>query len=182
MRIISGQYKGRIIKPLKNLTARPTTDIAKESLFNIMNNYFDFTEVKVLDLFSGTGSISFEFASRGSMSITSVELDFKLYAYIKKTIAEFKFFQINAFRADAFKFIQMSNQKYDIIFADPPYDSENIDTIPNLIFEKNMIKEDGWLVLEHSNRFNFAEHKNFRELRKYGKVHFSIFENKEISI
>lgn len=178
MRIISGQYKGKHINPGKNFTARPTTDIAKEGLFNIITNYFDYTDVKVLDLFSGTGSISYEFASRGCMDITSIELNFKNYAFIKKTINELGFNQITSFRADAFKFLKMSNISYDIIFADPPYDLDGIGELPDLVFSKKLLNDEGWFILEHSEKYNFAKHPNFSELRKYSQVHFSIFENK----
>ncbi|HBF87045.1 MAG TPA: 16S rRNA (guanine(966)-N(2))-methyltransferase RsmD [Bacteroidales bacterium] len=178
MRIISGYFKGKHIIPGKNFNARPTTDVAKEGLFNILNNHFDYSELKVLDLFSGTGSISYEFASRGVMDITSIELNFKNYAFIKKTIADLQFDQIISFRADAFKFLKMSNLTYDIIFADPPYELEGIETLPDIIFSKNLINKHGWFILEHNSDHNFSKHPNFKETRKYSLVHFSIFEPK----
>jgi 16S rRNA (guanine966-N2)-methyltransferase len=177
LRIISGTYKGRTIHPPKNFKARPTTDYAKESLFNILNNNFDFSEIKALDLFSGTGSISLELASRGCKDIISIELSFNHYAFIKKTASELQFSQIKVFRADAFKYLKNCKESFDLIFADPPYDLENIEKIPDLVFEKNLLSNEGWLIVEHGSRTDFTEHLNFKEQREYGSVNFSIFES-----
>ncbi|OFX88594.1 MAG: 16S rRNA (guanine(966)-N(2))-methyltransferase RsmD [Bacteroidetes bacterium GWF2_33_16] len=177
MRIISGSYKGRAIHPPKNFKARPTTDFAKESLFNILNNNFDFSEMKALDLFSGTGSISYELASRGSTDIVSVELNYNHYAFIKKTAIELQFLQIKVIRADVFKYLKTCNKTFDFIFADPPYDMEKIDTIPDIILERKILEEGGWMILEHGSKNNFNDHPNFKEQRIYGSVNFSIFES-----
>ncbi len=176
MRIISGSYKGRMIHPPKNFKARPTTDFAKESLFNIINNNFDYSEIKALDLFSGTGSISYELASRGSSDIVSVELNYNHYAFIKKTAAELNFLQIKTIRADVFKFLKTCNRTFNLIFADPPYDLKNIEIIPDIIFEKKLLDNDGWLILEHGSRTDFSTHEKFKEQRDYGSVNFSIFD------
>jgi len=175
LRIVSGKYKGRIIKPPKNFRARPTTDFAKENLFNILNNNFDFSEVTVLDLFSGTGSISYEFVSRGSQYVVSIEKNFKHQAFIKKTIDDFGFTQIKTIKTDAFRYIKTCNEQFDIIFADPPYDLKELESIPDFIFEQEILKENGWLILEHGDKTDFSKHEKFKEQRKYGGVNFSIF-------
>jgi len=177
VRIISGSYKGRAIHAPKNFTARPTTDFAKESLFNILNNNFDYSEMNALDLFSGTGSISYELASRGCEDIICIELNFNHLAFIKKTIQELQFSQIKAFRADAFKFIKTCKTSFDLIFADPPYDLKNIEIIPDIIFERNLLKPNGWLIVEHGAKTKFNDHPNFKVQRNYGSVNFSIFES-----
>jgi 16S rRNA (guanine(966)-N(2))-methyltransferase RsmD len=177
LRIISGTYKGRTIHPPKNFKARPTTDFAKESLFNILNNNFDFSEIKALDLFSGTGSISLELASRGCVDITSVELNYNHFAFIKKTASELQFSQIKVIRADVFKFLKTNKGSYDLIFADPPYELEKIESIPDLIIERNILSEGGWFILEHGSRNDFTQHPNFKEQRVYGSVNFSVFES-----
>ena len=133
MRIVSGTYKGRLIKPPKNFKARPTTDFAKENLFNILNNNFDFTGVDVLDLFSGTGSISYEFASRECRSVVSVESNFKHHIFIKKTIEELGLTTVRSIKSDAFRYVKSCREKFDIIFADPPYDLKSMDDIPDFI-------------------------------------------------
>ncbi len=181
MRIVSGKYKGRLIKPPKNFKARPTTDFAKENLFNILNNNFDFTELSVLDLFSGTGSIAYEFASRDCISITSVESNFKHQMFIKKTIDDLGLKNIRTIKSDAFRFVKSCHDQFDIIFADPPYDLKEIKSIPEFIFSQNILKENGWLIVEHGDKTNFSKEKGFLEVRKYGGVNFSIFETYETS-
>ena len=181
MRIISGQFKGRPIRPPKVFDARPTTDNAKESLFNILQNDYYFDELKVLDLFSGTGSISYEFLSRGSISITSVEKKGKYVDFIRQTVQKLepestRFFSI---KYDAFKFLQKNNLDFDIIFADPPYSLDKIEEIPDLVFQNSTIKENCLLIIEHSDLQDFGKHQNFINLRKYGKVHFSFFKSKK---
>lgn len=175
MRIVSGEYKGRMFNPPKSFKARPTTDIAKESLFNILNNHFYFNEISVLDLFSGTGSISFEFASRGCKSIELVELDAVHLAFIRKVMAELKLNQIKTFRLNAFKFLEKTNAQYDIIFADPPYEMKGFEKIPEIVFNRNLIKPNGWLIVEHSKLTDLSKLPNFSEVRNYGSVHFSVF-------
>ncbi len=176
MRIISGKYKGHYFNKIKNLDARPTTDKAKEALFDILNNRIYFEDVAVLDLFSGTGSISYEFASRGCTDITCVDINYNHTRFIKQTSDKFKM-DLNVIKADALKFIKKTNRKFDIIFADPPFDMENFGEVPAKILESNILKPEGILIVEHSNKFKFTEIKSDEE-RKYGKVCFSFFENK----
>lgn len=172
---MSGKYKGRHIAVRKNFPSRPTTDFSKESLFNIINNHFDFSEITVLDLFAGTGSISFEFASRGAR-VDLVDIDYRSISFIKSIITNLKMANINAFRADAFKVIHSLKKQYDIIFADPPYQLGTISTLPDLVYDHDVIKPAGWFILEHSGRLSFNHHHRFKEIRKYGSVCFSIFE------
>ncbi len=176
MRIVSGSFKGRRFNPPKNLPARPTTDIAKESLFNILNNYVDFHGVKALDLFAGTGNISLELISRGCISVTSVDSNFKCTDFIKKTVEAFNIDNIQVIKTNVFNFLKFINTPYDLIFADPPYDMEKIHTIPDIIFEKNLLTNEGLLVIEHSREINFENHSRFYEHRLYGKVNFSFFQ------
>ncbi len=175
MRIISGYLKGRRINAPANLPTRPTTDFAKESLFNILNNTVYFDELDVLDLFAGIGSISYEFISRGALSVTAVELNFKCVEFIKQTSQALNMQNFRILRSDVFAFIRQSKQKYDLIFADPPYDLENIASLPDLIFDKSLLNEDGIFVLEHSKKNDFSAHPYFAEVRNYGKVHFTFF-------
>ena len=177
MRIISGKYKGRRIFPPKGLPVRPTTDMSKEALFNVLNNHFSFEGLKILDLFAGTGNISFEFASRGSSPITSVDADFGCVKFIKQVAAEYDF-NIAATKSDVFKFLERNNATYDIIFADPPYaiDQKTFEKIVLLIFEKNMLHEDGMMVIEHS-KYTKLDHLIYFSFKKsYGGSIFSFFE------
>ena len=175
MRIISGELKGRNIHPPKNFNARPTTDFAKESLFNIILNNFDFDTLNIIDLFSGTGSISFEFASRGAVEITAVENNFNHYSFIKKTADNLQLAQIKVIKANAFIFLKRCTSSFNIIFADPPYADKNTALLPDLIFENNLLKENGWFILEHSKDFSFQNYSRFFDQRIYGSVNFSIF-------
>lgn len=175
MRIVSGNFRGKTFNPPKNFKARPTTDFAKEGLFNIILNNFDFEEIEVLDLFAGTGSISFEFASRGTNHIDLVELNINHLKFISGVIKDLGLKQIHTIKGNAFQYIKACNYKYDIIFADPPYELDGIDTIPDLIFDKGILKPDGWLILEHSGNYRFDEHPRFHQERNYGNVHFTIF-------
>ncbi len=175
MRIISGKFKGKVISPGKGFEARPTTDFAKESLFNILANQIDFEEAEVLDLFSGTGSISFEFASRGSKHIEAIEANHKHAAYIQKTAQELKFSQLLVYKTNAFIFLKTCTRKFDIIFADPPYDMDGVETLPELVLNKGILKEEGFFILEHSKKLNFTNHLNLTDHRHYGSVNFSFF-------
>jgi 16S rRNA (guanine(966)-N(2))-methyltransferase RsmD len=176
MRIIGGELKGRLFRPGKNFKARPTTDFARENLFNILSNRIDFEELKVLDLFAGTGSISFEFASRGCNSVTSVELDHVHYAFISSVIQQLHLEKIvHLLRYDVLKFIPKCTEKYDLIFADPPYQLKTLKEIPDLILKHRLINPGGMLILEHGKNDNFASHPNVFEQRVYGSVHFSFF-------
>jgi 16S rRNA (guanine(966)-N(2))-methyltransferase RsmD len=176
MRIISGIHGGRRINPPANMPyTRPTTDIAKEGLFNILQNNLDIDELKVLDLFGGTGCISYELASRGAPDITIVEKDSKMYEFIKKTAAELKFEHFNVVKGDVFRFIETANQQYDFIFAGPPYALATIDDLPIKIFEKGILKPGGWFVLEHTPRNNYKKFEHYKTERNYGTTIFSIF-------
>lgn len=179
MRIISGIHRGRTIHPPKNLRARPTTDFAKENLFNVLHSHLDIEGADVLDLFSGTGSISYEFASRGANSVVSVEINAVHNNYIRHTAQEFGLTQIYPIKANAFLYLKSCHQQFDIIFADPPYDIPGSETIPTVVFERNLLKAGGWLILEHSKSLNVSTYPNFIESRTYGNVHFSIFEQPE---
>lgn len=177
MRIISGKYKGRRITAPKNLPVRPTTDMGKEALFNILNNYFNFFEVTVLDLFSGTGNIAYEFASRGATPIVAIDTDYGCVNFIKKTATEFDF-DITAIKSDVFKFLEKHTAQYDIIFADPPYDmtQENFEKIVQLVFENKLISEEGMLIVEHSKYTKMEGLEHFSFQKNYGGSHFSFFE------
>ncbi len=161
------------------MSVRPTTDFAREALFNILNNNFDFEEIRVLDLFAGTGCISYEFGSRGCPFVRAVDINHKQIQFIESTSARMEFVNFRAIQSDAFKFLKNTTEKYDIIFADPPYDMDGFEKIPQLVFERQLLLEDGWLILEHGERNSFADHERFKELRKYGQVHFSIFAENE---
>ena len=175
MRIISGKYKGRHIPVRKKFSARPTTDFAKENLFNILSNHIDFEETSALDLFSGTGSIGYEFASRGCTRVDLVEKDPRSVEFIKGVITRLGMDNVRVIKSDAFRFIEKCNQIYHIIVADPPYEMMRINEIPDLIFSGNLLHQDGWFILEHSAKYSFASHSHYVELRKYGSVHFSFF-------
>ncbi len=177
MRIISGIYKGKRLTAPKNLPVRPTTDFGKESLFNMISNDYDIDELSVLDLFSGTGNISYEFASRGAKEIMCIDGNFHCVSYIKKTSKELNFGQISAFKNDVFSYLKKYPKQYDIIFADPPYELKNINEIAELVFEKNLLSPNGQLIIEHDRNWDFSEHANFVKHRKCGNVNFSIFEN-----
>lgn len=177
MRIISGKNRGKQIIAPVNLPVRPTTDMGKESLFNILNNYFYFDRVKVLDLFSGTGNLTYEFASRGAVSVIAVDSDQRCTNFIKKTIEKLQYQNVAVIRQDAFAYTAACRQKFDIIFADPPYQMENIDKIIQNVFDNELLNPDGWLVLEHSREHDFSENEHFYQHRNYGKVNFSFFVN-----
>ncbi|MBR9855011.1 MAG: methyltransferase [Algicola sp.] len=177
MRIISGKYKGRRLTAPKKLPVRPTTDMAKEALFNIFNNRFYFDELNVLDLFSGTGNISYEFASRGTKRLTAVDGHQGCVRYIAKTAQELDF-SIATIKSDVYKFLQATPDKFDLIFADPPYnfEVEQFFKIADLVFEKELLLKDGLLIIEHSEQTNLSGHPKFTEQRKYGGSIFSFFE------
>lgn len=177
MRIISGKYKGRRISPPKGLPVRPTTDMSKEALFNVLNNHFSFEGLKILDLFAGTGNISYEFASRGSTPITSVDGDFGCVKFIKQVAAEYDF-NIAATKSDVFTYLERCKTSYDIIFADPPYalDQATFEKIVSLIFEKELLNQDGMMVIEHSKYTKLDHMINFSFKKSYGGSIFSFFE------
>ncbi|MDE7356369.1 MAG: RsmD family RNA methyltransferase [Rikenellaceae bacterium] len=176
MRIVSGTCRGRIIDPPHGLKARPTTDFAKENIFNVLSNLYDFEGLEVLDLFSGTGSISYEFASRGAARVISVEAERLHHSFIAQTAAKMKLTAIKAVLGDAFNFVRHSADKFDIIFADPPYDLEQADTLPDMVMSGGLLNQTGMFILEHSKHKDFSQHPCFRQQRRYGSVNFSIFE------
>ena len=149
--------------------------MAKEGLFNILRNYYDFEGLKVLDLFAGIGSISYEFASRDAAEVHSVELNPRCVSFITATSRKFDLKNLFVIRANAFTYLRRSGKKFDIIFADPPYDLEGIETIPDLVFANDLLENDGWLIIEHSESTIFKDHPKLDQHRKYGKVNFSMF-------
>ena len=177
MRVISGIYKRRRFDVPHSFKARPTTDFAKENLFNVLsNNYFDFEDgVTALDLFAGTGSISIELVSRGCDRVISVEKDPQHLAFISQVMCEVKTDKCVPVRADVFRFIDKCSEQFDFIFADPPYALEGLESIPTRIFERGLLKEDGLLVLEHGKDNHFEADPHFIEHRSYGSVNFSFF-------
>ena len=175
MRIIGGKYKGRRIVPPANLKARPTTDFAKEGLFNVLNNKIDFEGITVLDLFAGTGSISYEFVSRGVVQAHLVEKDYNNFLAIKKIIKQLELPNIKPIHIDVVAFLKTCNIKYDLIFADPPFNLSWIDELPDLILNANILNAGGLFILEHSKSKNFSDRPFFLETRSYGEVYFSFF-------
>ncbi len=176
MRIISGQLKGRKITAPKKLPIRPTTDFAKEALFNILNNRFHFKGLEVLDVFAGSGNISYEFSSRGAGAVTAVDENLDCIKFIKKTAEELDL-NITPVKSDGFKYLEKASINADIIFADPPYnfDVDSLQKIVTLTFERGLLKENGALIIEHSKRIDLSSAPNFQEIRKYGNSVFSFF-------
>ncbi|MBD77734.1 MAG: 16S rRNA (guanine(966)-N(2))-methyltransferase RsmD [Crocinitomicaceae bacterium] len=176
MRIIGGKLKGRRLQAPKNLPVRPTTDFAKEALFNVLNHKIDFENTNLLDLFSGTGNISYEFASRACPSILSVEQNNNCIRFIKKTSEELGL-SINTVKANVFRLIaKPAKNTFNVIFADPPYENKELTTIPDLIFKNEWLTPNGLLIVEHGPHTSFESHSHFVEERSYGHVHFSFFE------
>ena len=181
MRIISGELGGRRFNPPSQMPyTRPTTDIAKEGLFNILQNNLDFEELKTLDLFGGTGSISYELASRGVKDLTIVEKDAAMFDFIRKTAQSFGITGLKLVKMDVFKYIQQCTDQFDFIFAGPPYALSSIDELPRLVFERQLLRNKGWFVLEHTPRNEYKSFPFFRSERNYGTTVFSIFaENRD---
>ena len=176
MRIISGTLGGRMINPPKNLRARPTTDFAKENLFNVLGNMVDFEEIDVLDLFAGTGSISYEFASRGAKSVTSVEINAVHHNFIRQTAQQFGFSNLHPVKANVFLYLKSCVKKYDVIFSDAPYDLEGSEKVIEAVWENDLLKEGGILIFEHSKSVDVSHYPHYKQTRSYGSVQFSIFE------
>lgn len=178
MRIISGKYKSKRLHAPKNLPVRPTTDMAKEALFNILNNLYYFNEISILDLFAGTGNISFEFGSRGTENITAVDAHFGCVKYINSTSKELEL-DINAYKSDVFKFLEKAKSTFDVVFADPPYDfeTEKFEKIIQLVFENELLSEGGLLIVEHSKHTDLSNHPHLSYQKKYGGNMFSFFES-----
>ena len=175
MRIIRGKYKGRTFYPEKHFPTRPTTDYAKEGLFNILENSFDFEDVKFLDLFCGTGNISYEICSRGCRDITCIDNYPGCVKFVKETAERLGMDGLNIYRADVKQFIENCTEDFDLIFAGPPYAYKFIDKLPDEILGAELLKKDGWFILEHSPNHNFEVDKRFNFSRNYGKTIFSIF-------
>jgi 16S rRNA (guanine966-N2)-methyltransferase len=175
LRIIGGKYRGRRIDPPSNFKARPTTDFAREGLFNILNNRIDFETSSVLDLFSGTGSISYEFASRGAAQVHLIDKDPKHIAGIKRIINDIGFENIRTIHIDVRAYLKTCSVKYDVVFADPPYDLKWLKELPDMVTGSGVIKEDGFFILEHPKALSFSNHPQFFEHRNYGGVNFSFF-------
>ena len=182
MRIISGKHKGRRLTAPKKLPVRPTTDLAKESLFNILNNHYYFHEISVLDLFAGTGNISYEFASRGTEQITSVDGDYGCIRFIKQTAVDLEF-EITAIKSDVYKFLERTHMQSDIIFADPPYafTQEQFERIAAIVFERDLLLENGFLIIEHAKETKLDHAPYFSFSKSYGGSTFSFFELPETS-
>ena len=175
MRIISGKYRRRRFDVPSNITARPTTDMARESLFNLLNNRIDFEEITALDLFAGTGAISFELLSRGCPQVTCVEIAATQLRFIHKVKDSLQDPNLNIIRADVFKFIGLSHSAFDLIFADPPYEHPRFAEIPELILGSQLVRPGTLVIIEHSKAHNFSNMPQFTEHRNYGKVNFSFF-------
>jgi 16S rRNA (guanine966-N2)-methyltransferase len=179
MRIVSGKFKGMRISAPKAIRARPTTDFAKEALFNILEYQAEITDAEILDLFAGTGNISYEFASRGAASITSVDFSLASYRFINSYAMD-NDMPIKAIKQDVFKHIKKDSTQYDIIFADPPYALKNIPEISKLILESTLLKPDGILIVEHGEENDLRELPNHIETRVYGRVHFAFFSHTQM--
>lgn len=175
MRIITGQFKGRHFDIPRTFKARPTTDFAKENIFNVLNGYIDFDGISALDLFAGTGSISLELVSRGCKEVVSVEKDRDHARFIADCMKKINAENDILIRGDVFRFLKSCHQKFDLIFADPPYALPELDTLPDLVFEHNLLAADGVFVFEHGKHNDFSAHPRFKEHRSYGSVNFSIF-------
>lgn len=174
-RIISGNFKGKQIRAPKKWEVRPTTDFAKESLFNILNNHYYFDEIEVLDLFAGTGNLSLEFISRGCVKVTAVDREGQSIRFIEKTAQEWQIENLPTHRSDALEYLKREYREYDLIIADPPYQFEDYQSLIETVFLRNLLKEDGQLIIEHSSRKDLSDLQNFQQVRKYGAVAFSFF-------
>ena len=179
MRIITGIYKGRHFDIPRTFKARPTTDFAKENIFNVLMQYVDFEDAQALDLFSGTGSISLELVSRGCRQVVSVELDRDHHRFIQECLKKLNTDKCVPIRGDVFRFLKSCKQQYDFIFADPPYALKELPQIPDIIFERQLLKKEGLFVFEHGKDYDFSNHPHFLEHRSYGSVNFTLFTAKE---
>lgn len=175
MRIIGGEKKGILLHAPSNLPVRPTTDRAKESLFNILENNFDLSELTVLDLFAGTGNMSYEFASRGAAAVLCVDQHPGCVKYMKEVASKLKFDSMEVRKQDVFTFLKQTTENFDIIFSDAPYALARMVEIPPMVFEKNLLKPNGWLVMEHATQLSLNYLPHFTQERKYGQSTFSFF-------
>ena len=176
MRIIGGTLKGKTILPPAGYKARPTTDFAKEGLFNILDNEYEFQDLKVLDLFGGTGSIAYEFASRGASRVYCVEMARENASFIKTEADRLGLKNVTLVRDNVFDFLPICREKFDIIFADPPYALDGLEGLPDLIFSLDLLYPERYFILEHGDENSFSNHPHFVKERHYGRVHFSFFE------
>lgn len=176
MRIIGGRLKGKTILPPKGYEARPTTDFAKEGLFNVLDNEYEFEGLKVLDLFGGTGSIAFEFASRGASRVYSVEMNRDNAKFIRTEAARLGLYNVTAVHSNVFDFLPICREKFDIIFADPPYSLDGLESIPEKVLSADIMHPGAYFILEHGGEHTFAEHPLFKKEKIYGRVHFTFFE------
>ncbi len=177
MRIIGGRFRGKAINPPHGYKARPTTDFAKEGLFNILNNEYEFEGLSVLDLFGGTGSISFEFASRGASEVICVEMNPDHAAFIKSYAAGAGLDAVTVVRHNVFDFLGICTKTFDLVFADPPYSIDGLETIPDKVFASRVLRQNMYFILEHPGTADFSSHPFFVKTRKYGNVHFTFFED-----
>ena len=179
MRIIGGRLKGKTILPPAGYKARPTTDFAREGLFNVLDNEYEFEDLKVLDLFGGTGAISFEFASRGAARVYCVEMARENASFIKTEAQRLGLTNVTMVRDNVFDFLPICREKFDIIFADPPYALEGLETIPDRVFAQDILHPGCYFILEHGGEHSFREHPRFKKEKVYGRVHFTFFEQTE---
>ncbi|MBQ1750706.1 MAG: RsmD family RNA methyltransferase [Bacteroidales bacterium] len=176
MRIIGGRLRGKTIMPPSGYKARPTTDFAKEGLFNVLDNEYEFEDLKVLDLFGGTGAIAFEFASRGAAKVYSVEMARENASFIISEAKRLGLGNVVMVRDNVFDFLPLCREKFDIVFADPPYALEGLESIPDKVFEADILYPERYFILEHPGTYSFKDHPRFKKEKVYGKVHFSFFE------
>ena len=176
MRIIGGKLKGKVILPPAGYQARPTTDFAKEGLFNILDNEYEFEDLKVLDLFGGTGSIAFEFASRGAARVYCVEMARENASFIKTEAQRLGLDNVTMVRDNVFDFLSICRERFDLVFADPPYALEGLERLPDLVFAADSLYPERYFILEHGDEHSFVNHPRFVKERHYGRVHFSFFE------
>ena len=176
MRIIGGRLKGKTIQPPMGYGARPTTDFAREGLFNILDNEYEFDDLHVLDLFGGTGAVAFEFASRGAGRVYSIEMNRDRASFIRREAARLGLDQVTVVHANVFDFLPICREKFDIIFADPPYALEGLETLPDKVFAQDLLHPGAYFILEHGDEHGFTAHPLFKKERSYGRVHFSFFE------
>ncbi len=182
MRIVTGIYKGRHFDIPRSFKARPTTDFAKENIFNVLTGYVDFDGATALDLFSGTGSIALELVSRGCRTVVSVEMDRDHHRFIQECLKKLGTDACIPVRGDVFRFVKSCRQQYDFIFADPPYALKELPQIPDLVLQKGLLKEEGLFVFEHGKDYDFSAHPQFVEHRQYGSVNFTLFRAAERTV
>lgn len=182
MRIIGGRLKGKTILPPMGYKARPTTDFAREGLFNVLDNEYEFEDLKVLDLFGGTGAISYEFASRGASRVYCIEMNKDNSSFIRSEARRIGLNNLTVVHSNVFDFLPLCTEKFDIIFADPPYALNGLDTIPDKVFAQDILHPGAYFILEHGGEYSFSNHPKFKKEKTYGRVHFSFFENEQKNI